>query len=241
MKNKLTQIIVNRLLNEEMISKIGEYKENINFYDTSNTKSIYTMISEDDVTLNRLILIVTLTKVSNILFEYSYGFMLIDKDGNKISDVIHKRNEVERFIPTDLKNQQKIFPIIIELTKKLMNRELPEKILRKTYEILRNDNSLTRYKIIGDFLVNEYGYQLEKEWNDRGINYWMYTRGDKNSEMSESYTISNLPTHEDTERIINNDFSKVKITFDKQLSDRQDTTRMITEELKNSNIKFNFK
>jgi hypothetical protein len=111
-------------------------------------------------------------------------------------------------MPNNIKNKKLIFPIIIKMTKKLLDNKLPEKILRKTSEILDNDNSLKRYEIIGDILVNDYGYILDKSYEEHGIKYWLYKKSDLNSNnsMNEDYLINSLPTWEDTNRMINRDF-----------------------------------
>jgi len=91
---------------------------------------------------------------------------------------------------------------------KVLSNKLPEKILRKTSEILDNDKSLKRYDIIGDILVNDYGFILDKSYEEHGIKYWLYSKKDlnSNSSMNEEYLINSLPTWEDTNRMINRDF-----------------------------------
>jgi len=82
------------------------------------------------------------------------------------------------------------------LTKKLLNKMLPEKILRKTDEILNSDESLKRYEIIGDLLVKEYGYELTSHKEDRGINYWFYVRSninESNINLDDNYVLDDYP------------------------------------------------
>lgn len=83
---------------------------------------------------------------------------------------------------------------------------LPEKILRKTDEILNSDESLKRYEIIGQILTNEYGYKLESHREDRGINYWVYIKdniNESNINMGNSYELNDLPSMDDTLRRMN--------------------------------------
>ena len=98
--------------------------------------------------------------------------------------------------------------IIIDMTKILLNNNLSENILRKTSEILDNDNSIQRYEVIGNILINEYNYKLEKTYQEHGIMYWLYKKNNSNNNqtLNEEYLISSLPTTEDTNRMVKRDF-----------------------------------
>lgn len=84
-----------------------------------------------------------------------------------------------------------------------ISSELPDRILREISEILDNDESLFRNKVIGEILTNEYNYILEKEYDDRGIRYWLYRKDSitsSNKDLDESYLINELPVWEDHNR-----------------------------------------
>lgn len=91
-----------------------------------------------------------------------------------------------------IKNKKIIFPIIKNMTRELMDRQLPQNIVRTTVEPIDGD-SLKRYQEITDIMVNEYGYELiskkEDEW---GYTTWKLSRvidNEKNEDMKESYEI----------------------------------------------------
>ena len=170
----------------------------------NNGYTIVTLISKDNKTNNKLYLFVSFTHIKEDMYEYSYSFMLYDNDGNQLTDALTRRSEVAKYLPDEIKNNRQIFPIIEDMTRKLLENTLPNKILRKTAEMLKNDNSLKRYEVIGNILINEYGYILTNEYTGKGVNYWEYSKKDivNNSKMEESYTLYDLPTWEDTKRAI---------------------------------------
>ena len=195
--------IYNQLVLEVMTSKINHWEENISDYGNVLT----TVISEDSETGDKLVLFVGFKyHPEHDLTEYSYSFMLTDKLDNPKSGFLNRRKEVAQYLPDDIKNKQLIFPIVIKLTKKLLNNMLPDKILRKTEEVLKSDKSLIRYEVIGDILTKEYGYKLLKHEVKKGIDYWTYVKFDaheKNQDMDESYKIKSHVTREDTMKFWN--------------------------------------
>ena len=178
----LKEIIENKIDNwEENISDFGNVLATIIWYDTENNEYFY--------------LFVGLTPYGNIQ-SFSYSFMLIDKDGNPLSDYITERNEVAKYIPNEIKNSKLIFPIIENLTRKLLNKMTPEEIYRKTIEPLTN-NSLERYHRITNIMINEYDYKLKETYVDKdGCTVWKLIKNgntEKNKNMDESYDIGGIP------------------------------------------------
>lgn len=183
--------LIRKLLREQMVSFIDEWKGNTNLLKDSKSTVITTLISKDDETNNRLFLFVGFRHHPRIS-EYSYSFMLLDEYNKPLSDYMTTRSEVSEFIPEDIKNKKQIFPIIINMTRELMDAELPQNIFRKTVEPVDGD-SLKRYEEITKIMVDEYGYRLEsteKTKDNRTIWYLTKDSGmDDNKTMNESYTI----------------------------------------------------
>jgi hypothetical protein len=203
MRNLISKILKEYLINELNISYIKQYKENISIFENTVT----TLISKNSENNNKLYLFVGFQNIGNNIMEYYYSFILYNNN-NPISDFMNKRSEVSKYLPDDIKNKNLILPIIIDMTKILLNNNLPENILRKTSEILDNDNSIQRYEVIGNILINEYNYKLEKTYQEHGIMYWLYKKNNSNNNqtLNEEYLISSLPTTEDTNRMVKRDF-----------------------------------
>lgn len=152
------------------------------------------LISEDDETGDKLLLIVSLTPMDGYN-EFIYGFMLYDHNFKQKSDFITKRSTVKKHLPNDLIGTQQIFPIIIKLTRKLLDKMLPKKIIRRTDEILTTTHSLQRYEAITNVLL-EYDYKIADHKIVSGVNYWTFVREqvtDKNNDLLESYVIDDIP------------------------------------------------
>jgi len=83
------------------------------------------------------------------------------------------------------------------MTRKLMDEQLPQNIIRKTVEPVDGD-SLKRYEEITQIMVDEYGYTLVNVNKDKwGYTTWNLTRDvitDDNKEMNESYEITHTYT-----------------------------------------------
>jgi len=171
------------LLVEEMKSIMDDWRINTKLFDT-----VYGVpISEDDITGDVLYLFVGFSKNEEYM-EYSYSFMLIDKNNVPKTKYLLTRNEVKPFLP---KEKSLIFPLIKELTRKLLNTMLPEKILRRTIEP-NTELNLRRYDEITDIMVNEYGYILthKKETDSQVV--WVLTKNNLNEEnldMEDNYEI----------------------------------------------------
>ena len=196
MKNKEK---IKRILIEYMESKLNDWENNIS--DFGNVVGV--LISDDNETGEKFYLFVGFNERDDGYMEYTYSFMLLDKDDKPLTDFLMKRDEVKRYMPSDLIGKRQIFPIIINLTRKLLNNMLPEKILRRTKEKVY-DKSLTRYEEITNIMVNEYNYVVVQEGTTSfGTHYWKLEQNgitNKNKTMEEQYIIEDLPTNEDTLR-----------------------------------------
>jgi hypothetical protein len=186
--------LIRKLLREEMLSAIDKWRENLNMIKDDNTTALTTLIGIDDITDDKLYLFVSFVKFQTVS-DYSYSFMVLDKNNKPITGYMTERNEVKQYMPEEIKNKKQIFPIIKDMTRELMDAELPQNIYRKTVEPVDGD-SLKRYEEITNIMVNEYGYKLiEHKTNKWGETSWKLTRetvSDNNKEMNESYEI----THE---------------------------------------------
>jgi len=186
---------IKKLLREKMIPFIDEWKNNVSLIKKDDYIVVTTLISKDTKTYEKFWLIVGF-KILNDISEYSYSFLLTDNDNKMVSNgYLTNRNEVSKILPNEIKNKNKIFPIIKDMTRMLLDDYLPEKILRETTESLTGD-SLERYEQITQLMINEYNYQLvSKEKTIDGRTIWILNRGDvndKNKEMNETYDIVHL-------------------------------------------------
>ncbi len=175
--------IIKTLIMEEMKSIIDNWEKNTKLYDM-----VYGVpISEDDVTGDVLYLFVGFTPNGEFM-EYSYSFMLLDVDNNPKTNYMTTRDRVKPFLPS---NKSLIFPLIKELTRKLLNKMLPEKILRRTVEF-NNEFTLKRYDEITNIMVNEYGYSLTLKKDEDSTITWILTRtqiNESNFDMETEYKI----------------------------------------------------
>ncbi len=183
--------LVKKLLREEMVSRISN-EQQFNLLKDSNTITYNTLISKDNETNNKLYLFVGFRKFSKFS-QYSYSFLLVNENNEPISDgYMTERSEVAPYIPQDIKNKKQIFPLIMDMTRKLMDEQLPKNISRRTVEPVDGD-SLKRYEEITNIMVNEYGYELiDTNTDEWGYTTWKLTRGEvtnDNEEMNESYEI----------------------------------------------------
>jgi hypothetical protein len=94
----------------------------------------------------------------------------------------------------------------MDLTRKLMDDELPQNIFRKTVEPVDGD-SLKRYEEITNIMVNEYGYIVTSIDKDKwGYTTWRLTKNnvnDKNKDMNESYEITHSYTIQESLKLTN--------------------------------------
>ncbi len=189
--------LIEKILKEEMVSMINNFQKNTNLIKGDNTLSVVTLIGKDGENGDKLYLFVSFKNFKNVS-EYSYSFLLVDEHDEVLGDgYMTERNEVESYIPQDIKNKRQIFPIIKTMTRKLMDEQLPQNIYRKTVESIDGD-SLKRYEEITNIMVNEYGYTLVYMDRDKwGQTTWKLTRGDitdDNKGMDESYEITHTYT-----------------------------------------------
>ena len=177
--------IVKILLVEEMISTLKDWEKNIKYY--GNLYGIPVSINEENNDI--LYLFVGFTDRIQYM-EYSYSFMLFDKNLNPKTDFLVKRDEVKDYLP--LTEKSLIFPIIKKMTRKLLTTVLPDKIVRKTIEPI-NDNHLKRYDEITNIMVDEFGYKLISKTANGDLFNWVLVReriNDSNKDLNEKYEFS---------------------------------------------------
>jgi hypothetical protein len=183
--------LIRKLLRVIIENKIENWEQNISDFG----RVLTTIIWSDSENGERFYLFVSFTQYGNVE-SFSYSFMLIDKDGNPLSNYLTERNEVAKHIPNEIKNSKLIFPIIENLTRKLLNNMTPEEIYRKTVEPLTN-NSLERYHRITNIMIDEYNYKLKETYLDNdGCTVWKLIKKEeteKNKNMDESYNIGGIP------------------------------------------------
>ena len=148
-------------------------------------------IDDNNDMYHYLVLFSALTPTVNKLhYHYSYGFTVHNKDWYVTTGPLYNRGDAAKYLPLDLYG--KIIPLVLDMTKNLIKRINPPRIIRETMEALEG-NSLKRYDKITDLLINELGYRMEKEGvTPEGKNYWIMTNGDgKNVTIDESYELNN--------------------------------------------------
>jgi len=180
--------LIKQLLKEAMLSHTYDWKSNLVDYGTI----LSTLISKDDETGEKLYIFVGFNKVDGQI-NYSYSFMLVDEQNNPLfKNYVTNRSVVAPYIPNDIKNKRQIFPLIMDMTRMLLDKELPQIILRQTSEPLSGD-SLKRYEEITNIMVNEYGYTVIEESKDKfGGTRWVLSKTevkDNNQDLDETYNI----------------------------------------------------
>jgi hypothetical protein len=181
--------LIKKILKEEMLSQLNNWEDNISELDNKNI--ITTLIGKDDENGDKLYLFVGFNTKNNIT-EYSYSFILVDKENNPISGYETERSVVRKLLPKDIVGKQKIIPVVKELTRRLLDNTLPIEIYRRTSEKLKDNNSLQRYEIITDIMVNEYGYELVNRYVDEyGYTIWKLRKNDNiHGNMKNEYHIN---------------------------------------------------
>lgn len=178
-----------------MISSIANWEDNMSDFGGQ----LCTLISKDDETNEKLYLFVGFNDVDGYI-NYSYSFLLLDEENNPIGSYMVNRDVVSKHLPNDIKGKKIIIPIIENMTRKLLDKQLPNIIVRETAEPLDGD-SLKRYENITNIMVNEYGYTLiEKTKNQYGGTKWVLSKNidnDKNKELDEEYIINHSYTPEE--------------------------------------------
>lgn len=183
--------LIKKLLREAIENKINDWEDNTG--DFGNV--VGTPIWVDNETGEMFYLFVGFNTYGR-MESYSYSFMLLDGDNKPKTEYMTERDEVSRYIPKDIKNSRQIFPIIEGLTRKLLNKMIPQEIYRRTVEPLTGD-SLERYNRITQLMVNEYGYKVNETYvDDDGCTVWKLIKNqetENNKEMDESYYIGGVP------------------------------------------------
>ena len=181
--------LIRTILHEYIESKIGEWQENI-----SDFGDVFaTPIAVNSENGERLYLFVGLSdsKTNPEYKEFSYSFVRYGKDNVQIGDFMTNRTEVKQYLPKEILGQRQILPIIYNLTRKLLNKMLPDKIIRQTEERL-SGTSLNRYEEITKIMVNEYGYEVIDSGVSYGNNYWKLSRktlNEHNKNMDNLYVV----------------------------------------------------
>jgi len=91
-----------------------------------------------------------------------------------------------------------IFPIICDLTRKLLSKNKPNKVYRETSEVLQGD-SLKRYEEITKIFTNEFMYKVTKKGkNEDGTDFWFMEQTNDISETNnQNVEYIDLPTKEE--------------------------------------------
>lgn len=170
--------LIKKVLKEEMLSHLDDWETNLSKLESGNI--ITTLVSKDDDNGDKLYLFVGFNTYNDIT-EYSYSFMLVDESNNPLSGYETERSIVRKMLPKDIVGKGKVLPVIKEMTRILLDNTLPIEIYRKTSEKLKGDNSLERYEVITDIMVDEYGYELVHKFVDKfGHNVWKLRKTNDN-------------------------------------------------------------
>jgi hypothetical protein len=195
-----------KILLEEIESHLHEWRKNLQWFNNYYSTAIYS----DNETGNILYLLVGFTdSTQNTNYkEFAYSFILYDKNQKPITDFITSPTEASKHI--EQTDKKLIFTIIMDLTRKLLDRTLPKKIIRRSAEVL-NEKQILRYQKITDIMVNEYGYEVVQERIDElGHTEWLLQRqnvNEMNEDMDEFYFIKNQPSKQE---VVNEMFKTFK-------------------------------
>jgi hypothetical protein len=177
---------IKNILKEEMLSQLGDWEKNLSIL--KNGEILTTLVSRDDENGDKLYLFVGFTTNNNIT-EFSYSFMLVDKNNKPLSGYETEKTVVRKLLPKDIVGKKQIIPVIGDMVRKLLDNVLPLEIYRKTTEKL-SDDSLKRYEIITDIMVNEYGYELKNVYIDKyGYKNWILKLKTPNKGFKNEYHI----------------------------------------------------
>ncbi len=170
-----------------------------------------TLISKDNKTNERVYLFVGFTEQVDG-HHYSHSFMVFDKDKNPITKFLTRKESAAKYIPNDILNKGLITNIITNMTRILLNKYLPERIVRETVQLLP-ESSLVRYQKISEILINEYNYELENEIIDpSGLRKWYFKRKDINAlneDMEDEYELQQWYTDEEIATIAFSEAARV--------------------------------
>lgn len=172
-------------LSEAMTTRIDD-----EFTERDYWNAIVIAVDDNNDFEHYLVLTVNLIPDTNkIKYILSYGFSLYNVKTEKVGHYLYNRNEVAKYLPTDLKGR--ISPIVINMLENLVNRIKPPIIHMTTEEIL-SGGSLKRYDNITDLLINKLGYILQDSGvNAFGKNYWvLIDRNQKEITVDDSYQLN---------------------------------------------------
>ncbi|MGZ7066913.1 MAG: hypothetical protein ACXVHT_01265 [Methanobacterium sp.] len=172
-----------------MKSFVNKWQENKSFIQEPNASIMMTLISKDDQNGNKLYLAVGFNH-RNTYDEYTYSFILVNKDNRALTNYMTVRAEVAKYLPKELIGTRQIFPIIKELTRELLKHMTPEEIHRKAVE---SNISLDRYDEITKIFVNEFDYEDVTDEQLKSENIWILRKKDhnyKNSALNEIYILN---------------------------------------------------
>ena len=194
--------LIGKILREEMVSMIQKHNIESHIIKNGNTITCNTLISKDNETHDKLYLFVGFNQY-NEYTEYSYSFILVNKDNKPLTNYMTERDLVRQYLPQNIIKNKPKFPLVMDMTRKLLDEHLPQNIYRKTSESIGGD-SLKRYEEITKIMVNEYGYILTKtEKTKDGRTMWYLTKDTNNilnNSMDENYVITHEYTFQETSK-----------------------------------------
>ena len=194
------------MLREALLSTIDKAETNTRDYGGVFGTPIYVDDENDD----KFYLFVGFTEY-NGYSSFGYSFQLIDKYGNAKTGLLVKREDVGKILPNNLKGKQLIIPIILNLTRKLLNDYKPKIVFRETTEVLSN-YSLMRYEEITKIFLNEFMYKLTKKGKDEfGHDFWFMELVNENNitPIDENSEYINLPSKSERDKTWENKMKTV--------------------------------
>ena len=102
--------LIKKVLKEEMISTLEDWENNLTTLNSGEI--ISTLVSKDDENGDKLYLFVGFTTTKDIT-EYSYSFILLDKDNQPLTGYETERDVVRKLLPKDIIGKRKLIPVII--------------------------------------------------------------------------------------------------------------------------------
>ena len=183
-KEEISRVIVDGLSdNNFKLNKIYEVmipSHRDGYHELGETN--YVVIAQDDITYDKLVLFTELHKENNY-YIYSYFFDVFDKNGNKKTRRIYTRDKTSKYLPKEIKPN--IIPLVLKMTKSLINRIKPDIIQRETSEYIPKEY-MDRYDIISKLLQDDLGYKLiNHDVGDNG-HRWIFSKDGKNIDMDEN-------------------------------------------------------
>src|ERR1039458_10211015 len=106
--------LITQLLREVMMPELDKWRENMNPLKDGKSIAYSTLISVDNETGDKLWLFVGFENKGNYS-EFTYPFLLTDKNNKAKGDYILIRSIANQYIPNEIKNKKLITPIIEEM------------------------------------------------------------------------------------------------------------------------------